>query len=68
MPDWLANLLPEGWSGWHLLLLSVGLAVGMAAVSVVAAGYVLARLPADYFVNPHAHRPGGGPPAGGRAG
>jgi len=57
MPEWLANLLPEGWTGWHLLACSVGLAVSMAAVSAVIAGYVLSRLPADYFVNPDAQRP-----------
>lgn len=58
MPDWLASRLPAGWGAWHLIALSVGLAVGMAAASFVVAGYVLARLPADYFVNPDAHRPG----------
>lgn len=58
MPEWLTNLLPAGWGAWHLVACSVGLAVGMAAVSVVIAGYVLARLPPDYFVNPDAHRTG----------
>ena len=57
MPEWLAARLPDGWNGWHLLALSVGLAVGMAAVSVAVVGAVLARLPADYFVNPAARRP-----------
>lgn len=57
MPEWLASRLPDGWTGWHLLALSVGLGVGMAAVSVVIVGYVLARLPADYFVNPNARLP-----------
>jgi uncharacterized membrane protein YbaN (DUF454 family) len=57
MPEWLSNWLPEGWTAWHLAALSVGLAVSMAAVSVVIVGYVLARLPADYFVNPDAQRP-----------
>lgn len=58
MPEWLASRLPDGWTAWHLVGLSVALAVGMAAASLVIAGYVLARLPADYFVNPDAHRPG----------
>lgn len=58
MPEWLTNVLPEGWTAWHLIALSVGLAVSMAAVSVVIVGYVLARLPADYFVNPDAQSPG----------
>ena len=57
MPEWLVNVLPEGWTGWHLLALSVGLATSMAAVSVVIVGYVLKRLPADYFVNPDARLP-----------
>ena len=57
MPEWLSSRLPDGWNGWHLAALSVGLAVSMAAVSVVVVGYVLARLPADYFVNPDAQRP-----------
>lgn len=57
MPEWLASRLPDGWNGWHLLMLSFGLAVSMAAISVVVVGYVLARLPADYFVNPDAQRP-----------
>ena len=57
MPEWLSSRLPDGWNGWHLAALSVGLAVSMAAISVVIVGYVLARLPADYFVNPDAQRP-----------
>lgn len=57
MPEWLSSRLPDGWNGWHLAALSVGLAVSMAAVSLVIVGYVLARLPADYFVNPEARRP-----------
>ena len=57
MPEWLASLLPEGWTAWHLIALSVGLGVSMAAVSVVVIGYVLKRLPSDYFVNPDAQLP-----------
>ena len=57
MPEWLSSRLPNGWNGWHLAALSVGLAVSMAAISVVVVGYVLARLPADYFINPDAQRP-----------
>ena len=57
MPEWLVSRLPEGWTAWHLVALSVGLAVSMAAASLVVAGYVLARLPADYFINPDARRP-----------
>ncbi|MCI0701900.1 MAG: hypothetical protein L0241_12535 [Planctomycetia bacterium] len=57
MPEWLTSRLPEGWNGWHLAALSVGLAVTMAVISLVIVGWVLARLPADYFVNPEARRP-----------
>jgi hypothetical protein len=57
MPEWLASRLPEGWNGWHLAALSVGLAVTMAVISLPIIGYILARLPADYFVNPEARRP-----------
>jgi uncharacterized membrane protein YbaN (DUF454 family) len=57
MPEWLATRLPDGWTAWHLVALSIGLGVGMAAVSLVIVGFVLARLPADYFVNPDARRP-----------
>jgi hypothetical protein len=57
MPDWLARWLPDGWGGWHLAALSVGLAVSMAAVSLIVTGVVLTRLPADYFINPKSRRP-----------
>ena len=57
MPEWLSSRLPDGWNGWHLAALSVGLAVSMATVSLFIVGYILARLPADYFVNPDAQRP-----------
>jgi hypothetical protein len=57
MPEWLSSRLPEGWTGWHLMLATVALAVTMAAISVVVVAWALARLPADYFVNPEArHR------------
>ncbi len=57
MPEWLTRYLPEGWTAWHLFALSVGLAVTMGAASLIAVGYALSRLPADYFVNPEARRP-----------
>ncbi len=57
MPEWLSSRLPDGWTEWHLVALSVGLAVGMAALSLPIVGYVLNRLPADYFINPDAQRP-----------
>ncbi|MCE9566111.1 MAG: hypothetical protein K8U57_29165 [Planctomycetes bacterium] len=54
MPEWLQSLLPEGWTPWHVAVTGVVLAVASALVSVVVIGYVLSRLPADYFVNPAA--------------
>ncbi|MCS6864026.1 MAG: hypothetical protein RMJ56_08345 [Gemmataceae bacterium] len=57
MPEWLASRLPEWVTAWHLIVFSIVLAVSMAAVSAAIVGVVLARLPADFFVNPHAQRP-----------
>ena len=57
MPEWLQSILPAGWNGWHLAAFTVGFAVTSAVVSVLAIGYVLARLPPDYFVNPDARLP-----------
>ena len=54
MPEWLASRLPEGWTGWHLMVATVSFAVVSAVASVFIVGAVLARLPADYFVNPAA--------------
>jgi hypothetical protein len=57
MPEWLSSRLPAGWTGWHLTAAVTAFAVASAVASVLIVGYVLARLPADYFVNPHARRP-----------
>lgn len=57
MPEWLATRLPAGWTGWHLTAVAVGVGVTSAVVSLAVVGYVLARLPADYFMNPSARRP-----------
>jgi hypothetical protein len=57
MPEWLSSHLPEGWTGWHLAVFAVVLAVISAVVSLAAVAYALARLPPDYFVNPSARRP-----------
>lgn len=54
MPEWLASRLPEGWTGWHLMAGVTAFAAASAVASVFAVGAVLARLPADYFVNPAA--------------
>jgi hypothetical protein len=54
MPEWLSSRLPEGWNGWELSAVVVGFAIISAVVSLTVVGYVLARLPADYFVNPEA--------------
>lgn len=57
MPEWLSSRLPVWVHAWHLIIFSIALAVGMAAISAAIVGVVLARLPADYFVNPDARRP-----------
>jgi hypothetical protein len=57
MPEWLQSMLPEGWTGWHLAVAAVVLAVTSAVASILVIGYVLSRLPPDYFVNPAARRP-----------
>ncbi len=55
MPEWLQSRLPEGWTGLHITLAATAIAVASAVVSLFVVGYVLARLPADFFVN-HAAR------------
>ena len=57
MPEWLSSRLPPGWTSWELAVAAVALGVASAFVSLVVVGYALARLPADYFVNPEARRP-----------
>ncbi|MBA4191679.1 MAG: hypothetical protein C0467_27175 [Planctomycetaceae bacterium] len=57
LPEWLQSLLPPGWTGWHVAVATVALAVTSAIVSIVVIGYVLSQLPADYFVNPAARGP-----------
>jgi hypothetical protein len=54
MPEWLSSRLPAGWTGLELAAVTVALAVTSAVISLFAVGYFLARLPADYFVNPAA--------------
>jgi hypothetical protein len=57
MPEWLSSLLPEGWGGWHLAVAAVVLGVTSAVGSLLAVGFVVARLPPDYFINPDARLP-----------
>src|SRR4051812_26651515 len=54
MPEWLSSHLPDGWTGWHVTAVAVAFGIASAVVSLFVVGYVLARLPADYFVNPEA--------------
>ena len=56
MPEWLSSRVPDGWGGWQVTAAAVAVGVASAVVSLAAVGYVLARLPADYFVNPAARR------------
>lgn len=55
MPEWLSSRLPEGWTEWHVAAVGTAFGIASAIVSVLVVGYVLARLPADFFVN-HAAR------------
>jgi hypothetical protein len=57
MPAWLTDLLPAGWTGWELAATATAVGVASAIVSFFAIGAVLARIPADYFVNPAARPP-----------
>jgi hypothetical protein len=52
MPEWLSSRLPEGWTAWHLAAAGLAFTVTTAVLSLLAVGFFLARLPADYFVNP----------------
>src|SRR4051812_44123800 len=52
MPAWLTDLLPAGWPLWEVAAAATAIGVASAVVSVLVVGAVLARIPADYFVNP----------------
>lgn len=54
MPEWLSSHLPDGWNGWQLAALGVGVGVVSAIISGLVVTFVIARLPADYFINPAA--------------
>jgi len=51
MPDWLSSYVPEGWTEWQVAAAGTAFAILSAFVSVLIVGAVLARLPADFFVN-----------------
>jgi hypothetical protein len=53
MPEWLQKWIPEGWTGTHLLWFSIGLFIVMLVGSILLVGFILVKLPADYFVNNH---------------
>jgi len=55
MPEWLSSRMPEGWTDWHIAAAATAFAVVSAVVSLLVVGYVLGRLPADFFIN-HAAR------------
>lgn len=56
MPEWLRRFLPDGWTGMHLLWLSVGMFIVMLVGSLIVCAWVVVRIPADYFA---CHREGG---------
>ena len=41
------------WPSWQELALGAGLFVVLAVASALLTGWVVVRLPADYFVGPH---------------
>jgi hypothetical protein len=45
--------LPSRWPTWPELALGAGLFVVLAVASALLTGWVVVRLPADYFVGPH---------------
>lgn len=51
MPEWLSAWIPDGWTDWHIAIFGVAVAVTSAIVSLIVVGRVLARVPADFFVN-----------------
>lgn len=55
MPEWMSSRLPEGWTDWHIAIAAAIFGVVSAVFSLLIVGNVLARLPADYFLN-HAAR------------
>jgi hypothetical protein len=57
MPAWLHDLLPAGWTAWEVAVAATAFGVASALLSVFVVGAVLARIPADYFVNPAARLP-----------
>jgi Putative transmembrane protein (PGPGW) len=44
---------PSWWPTWPQVALGVGLFAVLAVASALATGWVIVRLPADYFVGPH---------------
>lgn len=50
MPDWLQQYVPEGWSETQLVLVVVVFSVATALLSILVSGWIVVRLPADYFV------------------
>jgi len=56
MPEWLAALVPEGWTVSHLAVATIAFGISSAVVSVIVIGFVVVRLPTDYFSNHEARR------------
>jgi hypothetical protein len=54
MPELLADGWVWRWPTWTELGLAVGIFVATAVLSVLVTGWILVRLPANYFVGPHA--------------
>jgi hypothetical protein len=55
--DWFFSLFPSHWDAWDVAMAVAIVTVTSAVVSLLIVAIVLARLPADYFVNPQARMP-----------
>ena len=50
MSDWLLRHLPDGWGETEFLIAAITLTVLTAIISLVAVGFVVVRIPENYFV------------------
>ena len=50
MPEWLQRLIPEGWTATDVVWLSVGIFIVSFFGSLLLVGYILVKLPPDYYL------------------
>jgi len=53
MPEWIRRHLPEGWSDRDFAIAAVLITVSTAAVSLIAVGLAVIRIPENYFCGDH---------------